>query len=313
MSAYDQPLNPKAVGHHTRKRFGQNFLHDQRVIEKIINAVSPKAGDRLIEIGPGLGALTAPLLRRAEHLTVVELDRDLAEHLPSRMGNPAHLTIVEGDALRFDFTSLKQHAEQKLRIVGNLPYNISTPLLFVLLQYGGQVQDMHFMLQKEVVDRIVAQPNSHDYGRLSVMIQYYCQPTFLFEVPAGAFNPPPKVTSAVFRLVPYAQKPLQAKNEQQLAALVSHVFTQRRKTLRNSLKGQINEEGFAWAGVDPMARPENLSLAQFVALSDYADAHARTRGNSQNSDSNTDSNADKSVDDNTDDSTDNSTAHELPV
>lgn len=268
MNGYDQPLNPKDVGHHTRKRFGQNFLHDQRVIDKIVNAVAPKAGDRLIEIGPGLGALTAPLLKRAETLTVVELDRDLAANLPERMGFPTHLTIVEGDALRFDFTQLKQSDEQKLRIVGNLPYNISTPLLFHLLTYGGQVQDMHFMLQKEVVDRIVAAPNTSDYGRLSVMLQYYCEPTFLFEVPAGSFNPPPKVTSAVFRLKPYTQKPLQAQDEKHLASLVSHVFTQRRKTLRNSLKGQLDEAGFAAIGIDPMARPETLSLAQFVALSD---------------------------------------------
>lgn len=267
--------NLAGSGHQARKRFGQNFLHDQRIIEKIVNAVAPKAGDFLVEIGPGLGALTAPLLDRAEHLTVVELDRDLAAGLPNRVSDPSKLTVIEADALRFDFLSLlyqqpqeQQPRKDKLRIVGNLPYNISTPLLFHLLQYGGQIQDMHFMLQKEVVDRIVAPPNSKTYGRLSVMMQYFCQPTFLFEVPPGAFIPAPKVTSAVFRLQPYNVKPIQAANEKKFSQLVAHVFTQRRKTLRSSLKGQIDDAGFEQAQIDPMARPETLSVAQFVALSD---------------------------------------------
>lgn len=263
-----KPLNPTDEGHHTRKRFGQNFLHDQRVIEKIVNAVAPKAGDLLIEIGPGLGALTGPLVSRAEHLTVVELDRDLAAGLPRRLNMPTNLTIIEADALRFDFTSLLSEQQPRMRIVGNLPYNISTPILFHLLRTGAQVKDMHFMLQKEVVDRITADAGSKEYGRLSVMVQYYCKATFLFEVSAGAFNPPPKVTSAVFRLEPYQDKPVVALSEKVLASLVSHVFTQRRKTLRNSLKGQIDEAGFARAGVEPMARPETLTMQQFVALSD---------------------------------------------
>ena len=267
MSQQFNALNPKDEGHQTRKRFGQNFLHDTRVIEKIVRAVSPKAGDNLVEIGPGLGAITAPLLVASEHLTVVELDRDLAAGLAGRVTQPEKLTIVEADALKFNFLSLVKD-NQPLRIVGNLPYNISTPILFQLLQYGSQIQDMHFMLQKEVVDRIVAAPNSKDYGRLSVMIQYYCKPEFLFEVPPGAFNPPPKVTSAVFRLTPYAQKPVVAKDEKNFANLVGHVFTQRRKTLRNSLKGRLDEQGIINVGIDPMARPENLSMAQFVALSD---------------------------------------------
>jgi len=260
--------------HKARKRFGQNFLHDQRVIGKIVQAVAPRHGDNLVEIGPGMGALTAPLLAAAEHLTVLELDRDLAATLPARMGHPKHLTIVEGDALRFDFAKIEQ-ADKPLRVVGNLPYNISTPLLFHLIRYGALVKDMHFMLQKEVVDRIVAEPKSKDFGRLSVMIQYYCKPTFLFEVPPGAFNPPPKVTSAVFRLEPYAVKPIQARNEKLLAALVSQVFNQRRKTLRNTLKGQIDEAGFAELGISPMARPETLTLANFVALADYIDTHVQ--------------------------------------
>lgn len=267
MSYQFNALNPKDEKHQTRKRFGQNFLHDARVIEKIVRAVAPKSGDNLIEIGPGLGAITAPLLVASEHLTVVELDRDLAAGLAGRVTQPEKLTIVEADALKFDFLSLMTD-DQPMRIVGNLPYNISTPILFQLLQYGSKVQDMHFMLQKEVVDRIVASPNSKDYGRLSVMIQYYCKPEFLFEVPPGAFNPPPKVTSAVFRLTPYAQKPVIAKDEKNFASLVGHVFTQRRKTLRNSLKGRLDEQGIIAVGIDPMARPENLSMAQFVTLSD---------------------------------------------
>lgn len=260
-------LNPKDEGHQARKRFGQNFLHDQGVIAKIVRSVNPRAGENLVEIGPGLAALTSPLIGECDALTVIELDRDLAAGLPGRVPHPERLTIIEADALRFDFTTLFQH-DRPLRIVGNLPYNISTPLLFHLLTFGDQVKDMHFMLQKEVVDRITAQPNSKEYGRLSVMIQYFCKPTFLFAVPPGAFNPPPKVTSAIFRLEPHTVKPIVAKNEKALSRLVGHVFTQRRKTLRNSLKGMLNDGAFERTGIDPMARPETLSLEQFVALSD---------------------------------------------
>ncbi len=258
-------LNPKDEGHQARKRFGQNFLHDQRVIEKIVRAVNPRRDDNLVEIGPGLAALTSPLIAEVDHLNVVELDRDLAAGLPTRVPHPERLNIIEADALKFDFSILSQ--DKPLRVVGNLPYNISTPLLFHLVQQGANIQDMHFMLQKEVVERITAAPNSKEYGRLSVMLQYYCKATYLFEVSAGAFNPPPKVTSAVFRLEPYTDKPIKADNEKTLAALVAHVFTQRRKTLRNSLKGKLHDTAFVEAGIDPMARPENLSLAQFVALS----------------------------------------------
>ncbi|AOA59251.1 16S rRNA (adenine(1518)-N(6)/adenine(1519)-N(6))-dimethyltransferase RsmA [Acinetobacter larvae] len=261
-------LNPKDEGHHTRKRFGQNFLHDQQVIAKIVRAVSPRSGDHLIEIGPGLAALTAPLNAESEALTVIELDRDLAAGLPKRVPHPERLTIIEADALKYDF-SQQFRENQPVRIVGNLPYNISTPLLFHLLEFGSHIKDMHFMLQKEVVERITAAPNSKEYGRLSVMIQYYCKATFLFEVPRGAFNPPPKVTSAVFRLEPYAEKPIVAQDERALSRLVGHVFTQRRKTLRNSLKGMLGEDAFEQTGIDPMARPETLAMADFVALSDH--------------------------------------------
>lgn len=260
-------LNPKDEGHQARKRFGQNFLHDQGVIAKIVRAVNPRAGENLVEIGPGLAALTAPLIGECDALTVIELDRDLAKGLPGRVPHPERLTIIESDALKFDFNTLFKE-DRPLRVVGNLPYNISTPLLFHLLTFGGQIKDMHFMLQKEVVDRITAVPNTKEYGRLSVMIQYYCKPTFLFEVAPGSFNPPPKVTSAIFRLAPYQEKPIVAQNEKALARLVGHVFTQRRKTLRNSLKGMLQEGAFERTGIDPMARPETLSLAQFVALSD---------------------------------------------
>ncbi|MFB2538953.1 MULTISPECIES: 16S rRNA (adenine(1518)-N(6)/adenine(1519)-N(6))-dimethyltransferase RsmA [unclassified Acinetobacter] len=258
------PLNPKDEGHQARKRFGQNFLHDQRVIEKIVRAVNPRRDDAVIEIGPGLAALTAPLIQEVDALTVVELDRDLAAGLPSRVPHPERLKIVEADALKFDFATL--FTDKKLRIVGNLPYNISTPLLFHLLENAQVIDDMHFMLQKEVVERITAQPKTKEYGRLSVMIQYHCQAMYLFEVPAGAFNPPPKVTSAVFRLIPYQEKPVKADNEKKFAQLVAHVFTQRRKTLRNSLKGMLKEDAFVRANVDEMARPETLSLKDFVAL-----------------------------------------------
>ena len=237
------------------------------MIAKIVRSVNPRTGENIVEIGPGLAALTSPLIGECDALTVVELDRDLAAGLPGRVPHPERLTIIEADALKYDFTALFKDGHP-LRVVGNLPYNISTPLLFHLLEFGDKVKDMHFMLQKEVVDRITAVPNTKEYGRLSVMIQYYCKPTFLFEVPPGSFNPPPKVTSAVFRLEPYAIKPIVAKDEKALARLVGHVFTQRRKTLRNSLKGMLAEDGFEKAGVDPMARPETLSLADFVALSD---------------------------------------------
>jgi 16S rRNA (adenine1518-N6/adenine1519-N6)-dimethyltransferase len=278
-----QPLNPKAEGHHTRKRFGQNFLQDTRVIDRIVRAVSPRAGDQVIEIGPGLGALTAPLLaetrRVGEPLTVVELDRDLAAGLAGRIhAQPGELQLIEADALRLDFLGLK-NPEKRLRIVGNLPYNISTPLLFHLIGCGAAVHDLHFMLQKEVVARITATPGSSDYGRLSVMMQYHAGTEYLFEVPPGAFMPPPKVTSAVFRLVPHAVKPVQARDEAAFARLVAHVFTQRRKTLRSSLKGWMDAGGFVRAGVDPQARPEVLGVAELVALSDqYAAARSSAGG-----------------------------------
>lgn len=249
--------------HVAKKRFGQNFLTDQSIITSLVEAISPQPNDLMVEIGPGLGALTKPLLQKLKLLHVVEVDRDIISWMQQAYAKN-NIAIHNSDALKFEFSALGAD----LRVVGNLPYNISTPILFHLLDNVSAITDMHFMLQKEVVDRITASPNTKEYGRLSVMIQYFCKPTFLFEVPPGSFNPPPKVTSAVFRLEPYAIKPIVAKNEKALARLVGHVFTQRRKTLRNSLKGMLGEDAFEITGIDPMARPETLSLADFVALSD---------------------------------------------
>lgn len=267
----------KLDGHVARKRFGQNFLHDARVIAQIVQAIDPQPGDQLIEIGPGMGALTIPLLAAGQPLTVVEMDRDLIAALPRRTAGVRHdesqLTIIEADALRFDFSKLIGET-QRLKIVGNLPYNISTPLLFHLLQWGAHIEQMVFMLQKEVVERIVASPGSKTYGRLSVMMQYYCEPEFLFSVPPGAFNPPPQVTSAVFRLKPYQIKPIQAQDEKRFAQLVTTLFNHRRKTLRSVLKHDIAETTWENLGIDPQARPETLSRAQFVALADSLENQA---------------------------------------
>lgn len=266
-------------GHVARKRFGQNFLHDTYIIEQIVEAVSPQAGERIIEIGPGMGAITEPLLKEVDAaegatLTVLELDRDLASRLRLNVGalDNTNLDIIETDALRYDFSQLTQE-KNGIRVVGNLPYNISTPLLFHLMSYADKIADMHFMLQKEVVERITAEPNSRTYGRLSVMMQYHAKPTYLFEVPKGAFNPPPKVTSAVFRLEPYDEKPLQAADETLFANVVREAFNQRRKTLRAIFKKKITAEQIEAIGINPMARPETLSVADFVA---FADALGKT-------------------------------------
>ncbi len=261
-------------GHVARKRFGQNFLQDGNVIDRIVEhvlAAAPSEAEHLkyVEIGPGMGALTGPLFAGTGQLTVVELDKDLATELPMRLGvyqaiDSGAFSIIQADALQFDFSSVFPAA--RLRVVGNLPYNISTPIIFHLLKHRAHVYDMHFMLQKEVVERITAVPNTHAYGRLSVMVQYYCQCEYLLAVPPGAFIPAPKVDSAVFRLQPYTQLPVQADNEAKFAQLVAHVFTMRRKTLRSSLKGKLDANDFAAANIDPMLRPENLHVADFVAL-----------------------------------------------
>lgn len=256
--------------HRARKRFGQNFLVDDNIINKIVDAIHPQADDALIEIGPGQGAMTRPLLARCPQLRVVELDRDLAALLTDKFRNYPDFRIHQGDALKTDFSQFKP-ADKPLRIAGNLPYNISTPLIFHLLSFIGQVKDMHFMLQKEVVQRMAAVPGDKNYGRLSVMVQYYCQVEQLFLVPPTAFNPAPKVDSAIVRLTPHhtphQSLPHVADDVNLLQRLVSACFQQRRKTLRNSLKHFVDSEQLDTLNADLSLRPEVLSVADFVALS----------------------------------------------
>lgn len=249
-------------GHVARKRFGQNFLVDQGIIGAIVSAINPARTDSVVEIGPGLGAITVPLLERVDRLHVVEIDRDLIARLKKQ--HPAErLSIHEGDALAFDFASIGSD----LRLVGNLPYNISTPLLFHLASYGRQVRDMHFMLQKEVVDRMAAEPGSKTYGRLSVMLQAVCRVTPLFDVPPGAFTPPPKVDSAVVRLVPRPPGEAGVKDAAHFARTVAAAFSQRRKTLRNSLSTVCDAEAIRAAGIDPGARAEAVAVDAYITLS----------------------------------------------
>jgi len=252
------------MNHAPRKRFGQHFLHDREVVRRIVEAVAPAADDRVVEIGPGEGVLTGPLLEAAGALDVVEIDRDLARGLRERGDWFGRVTVHEIDALRFDFRPLA--VERPLRIVGNLPYNISTPLLFHLLDQRECIRDMHFMLQREVVERIVAAPGSGTYGRLSVMIQAHCEAQSLFRVAAGAFRPPPQVESAVVRLRPRAEPIVPADRETAFAAIVHDAFSARRKTLRNALRKRLASAQIEAAGIDPGARAEALSVAEFAAL-----------------------------------------------
>lgn len=252
--------------HKARKRFGQNFLVDQSVLQGILDVVHPLPGEHLVEIGPGKGALTEYLAERSEKLTVIELDRDLVPWLIVKFERHPGFQLFQADALKFDFAALAQ-TDQPLRIVGNLPYNISTPLIFHLLSYAGRVQDMHFMLQKEVVERMAAVNGDKAYGRLSIMVQYYCDVEQLFEVPPSAFDPAPKVDSAIVRLVPHRQLPYPAQHIATLERLVNVAFQQRRKTLRNALKQLLPVEMIDRLPVDTGLRPENISLAQFVELS----------------------------------------------
>lgn len=255
------------LGHTARKRFGQNFLHDQQVINDIVSAINPREGENLVEIGPGLGALTEPVCEGLTKLNVVELDRDLAGRLKSHPFLKDKLNVIEADAMKFDFSTLFQG--QPLRVFGNLPYNISTPLMFHLFEYAEHISDMHFMLQKEVVKRLAAAPGSKNYGRLSVMTQYYCQVLPVLEVPPGAFNPPPKVDSAVVRLLPYKTKPVVVKSKKSLDKVCAMAFNQRRKTIRNSLKELITEFDIQALGLTPTARAETLSLQDFATLADH--------------------------------------------
>lgn len=257
--------------HQARKRFGQNFLTDTGIITQLVRSIAPARDDLMVEIGPGQGALTRPLMDELDHLHAVELDRDLIALL-QRTLTARRLTLHQADALRFDFTTLVPDAQQRLRVVGNLPYNISTPLMFHLIRQIDVIQDMHFMLQKEMVERLVATPGSSDWGRLSVMIQYHCQADFLFLVPPEAFRPAPKVDSAIVRLTPHATLPHPVADYAVFAALVGQVFTQRRKAIRNGLKSFLSPAEIETAGIDPGLRPEQLSLADFAALGNAAAA-----------------------------------------
>ncbi|MCX7164985.1 MAG: 16S rRNA (adenine(1518)-N(6)/adenine(1519)-N(6))-dimethyltransferase RsmA [Rhodocyclales bacterium] len=257
-------MGKQVEGHSTRRRFGQNFLVSPGIIHRIVDAIGPRAGDTVVEIGPGLGAITDPLLERIDHLHVVEIDRDLIARLRKRF--PAEqLTIHEGDALEFDFGALK--AQGPLKIVGNLPYNISSPLLFHLVAFAPLVHDMHFMLQKEVVDRMVAGPGSKDFGRLSVMLQYHYHMERMFIVPPGAFNPAPKVDSAIVRMIPKTNGADEvAKDHLLFARVVTAAFSQRRKMLRNTLREFVSEADLAALGITPTARAEDIAVADYVRL-----------------------------------------------
>jgi len=265
------------VFHKPRKRFGQNFLHDARIIQRIVSSIAPKENEPLLEIGPGQGALTEVLLPHKPTLTAVELDRDLAAMLRIKFANHPHFTLREGDALQLDLSDLHV-TPGKLRVVGNLPYNISTPLMFHLLAQREYIRDMHFMLQKEVVQRLAAEPGNKDYGRLSIMAQYYCHVIHLFDVPPGAFFPPPKVMSAIVRLQPRAPE-LLAHDTDTLSKLVNIAFQQRRKTLRNTLKTIASEQQIIAAGINPDARAETLSVTDFVRLANsLADSNTIVQG-----------------------------------
>ena len=251
--------------HIPRKRFGQIFLIDEAAIAAIVEAVAPRRRDRMVEIGPGLGALTQPLAGRLEHLHVIEIDRDIVARLRSAFPG-GRVTVHEGDALRFDFSALGP----RLRVVGNLPYNISTPLLFHLARHAAAIEDIHVMLQKEVVERMVARPSTSEYGRLSVMLQYRFQMEPVLAVAAVAFRPVPKVESAVVRIVPYARLPHPAADEAALGKIVAAAFARRRKTLRNALKGYFSARDFQKLGVDAGLRAQDLRLEDFVRLADAA-------------------------------------------
>lgn len=266
--------------HQARKRFGQNFLHDPWVIQRILDAVSAQPDQHLVEIGPGQGAMTAGLLETAGALDAIELDRDLIVPLSEQFaGSP--LRLINADALTFDLCSLLEGGKQpqprtptarRLRLIGNLPYNISTPLLFRFLEQAECVEDMHLMLQKEVVDRMTAEPGTKVYGRLSVMVQTFCSAQRLFVVPAGAFRPAPKVSSAVVRLRPHRPLPYPLADPAWHARIVGAAFAQRRKTLRNSLSGLVTPEQMIELEIDPRARAETLSVAHFAALANVSNA-----------------------------------------
>ncbi len=250
------PLKP-------RKRFGQHFLSDPAVIERIVAEIGPASGDTIVEIGPGRGAITDPLARRDVELHAIELDRDLAARLRARFADRPNVHLHQADALRFDYSTLGD----ALRVVGNLPYNISTPLLFRLIEFRQGIRDMHFMLQKEVVDRMAASPGSRRFGRLTVMLGCYVDVEPLFDVEPCCFEPPPKVVSSVVRLLPKAAAEIDVHDESMLRSVVAQAFSQRRKTLRNALKGRIDDVQLEAAGIDPQMRAEQVPINTWVRLS----------------------------------------------
>ena len=254
--------------HRPRKRFGQHFLHDQRIIGKILASIAPRPGDTLVEIGPGLGAITLPLLERCGALTAIELDRDVIPELQAAAADRGRLHIVQADALKTELAPLAP-AGGKLRLVGNLPYNISTPLLFRFLEQSACIQDMHFMLQKEVVDRMAAAPGGKEYGRLTVMLAARCKVEKLFNIGSGAFRPPPKVESSFVRLTPYPSAPFPVADRERYGHIVTAAFSHRRKTLRNALAGLVDEAAIRAAGIDPQARPETLTAEEYSRLASH--------------------------------------------
>ncbi len=251
--------------HQARKRFGQHFLHDRNIIDRMLRAIAPQAGDNMLEIGPGQGALTYPLLQCCDRLTAIELDRDLVPILQNRAPAFGQLEVINADILEFELSSIA--SSRKFRLVGNLPYNISTPLMFHLLESADLIEDMHFMVQKEVAQRIVAAPGDSSYGRLSVMLQCRCQCQYLFDVAPTCFKPPPKVDSAVIRLLPLEQPKYAIGDAASFARIVQSAFSQRRKTISNSLKSILDRETIIACGIDPGLRAENLEIADFAKLS----------------------------------------------
>ena len=250
--------------HVAKKKFGQNFLKDSSIIHAIIQSIQPLQDDLLVEIGPGLGALTKPLLEKTKHLFAIELDRDIVNWMQNQYSKN-NITIFNEDVLNFNFHQF----DKKIRIVGNLPYNISTPILFKCIEDIKIITDLHFMLQKEVVDRMIAVPSSSEYGRLSVMLQYYFAMEHLVHVPKESFDPEPRVESSFVRLIPYDNYPFVAKNIDQFGIIVKEAFSQRRKTIRNTLKNFMNANDFENIDINPQLRAENLSVSDFVKISNY--------------------------------------------
>lgn len=252
--------------HKHKKQFGQNFLNNGRIIDQIVAAIRPLPDDHIVEIGPGEAALTTPLIDRVKKLDIIEIDNDLIGPLKIKFATKPAFNLHHTDALKFDYSTLLSESEKSIRIVGNLPYNISSPLMFHLLKYADKISDMHFMLQKEVVNRITATPGGKTFGRLSVMIQYVCETEYLFTVGPENFTPPPKVESAIIRLIPHKIKPFMADDEKTFADIVRQSFSLKRKTLRNNLKGWLDAEQIESLGIDPGVRAETLPLERFVQM-----------------------------------------------